>query len=180
MLYMDSSQKYGTLLGFLLHTAPIIQGTQKGTLDNYPHIHKTAKETARLSGLGAGEKLWKGWFWGRGLGLYHGGFCVLYHIICSICFVLLSRHLIHSYHYLHLIRYHCFHHLSRFVLYLIIIIVASSVSHHHFYLSSFSPFFIIIINHPLIHSKITNIVSFVFWGVATSHTFLKIYNNLVL
>ena len=129
---------------------------------------------------GVGEKLVKGGVWGRALGLYQGGFWVLYHTIFLPLFTLSHLLLLHSYHYLYLIHYHCFLLLLHFVFYLIINIATSSVSPNHFYLSSFPPFFIIIINHPLIRSKIHNIISFVFWDITTSHALPKIYNKLIL
>ena len=106
-------------------------------------------------------------------------FWVLYHIIFRPSFTLSHLPLLHSYHYLHLIHYHCFLPLLHSVIYLIINIGASFASPNHFYLSSFPPFFIIIINLPLIHSQIHNIASFVFWGIATSHALLIIFINLI-
>ena len=103
----------------------------------------------------------------------------LYHIIFLPAFTPSFPHLFHSYHYLHLIHYHCFVPLLHSLLYLIFNIVASSVSPNHFYLSSFSPFFIIIINHPLIHSKIHNITSPVFWGFITSNALFIIFINFI-
>ena len=110
------------------------------------------------------------------LGLYHGMFWGLYHTIFLLSSIPYSLPLLHSYHFLYLTHYHCFLPLIHSLPHLIFNIVPFFVSPNHFYLSSFSPFFIIIINHPLIHSIIHNITSFVFWGVVVSFGLFSLYN----